>query len=85
MTPIRLTTRRLLADEFGVDVDAERTRFVFAGDSPNDAPMFAFFPNAVGVANLRPFLDRIPTPPAYVTAAEAGAGLVELVDTLLRR
>ncbi len=78
-------TRRLLADEFGVDVDAERTRFVFAGDSPNDAPMFAFFPNAVGVANLRPFLDRIPTPPAYVTAAEAGAGLVELVDTLLRR
>ena len=34
-------------------------RFVFAGDSPNDAPMFGFFPNAVGVANVRGFLDRI--------------------------
>ena len=39
--------------------DAERGRFVYVGDSPNDAPMFAFFPNAVGVANVVPFLDRI--------------------------
>ena len=30
-----------------------RERFVFVGDSPNDAPMFAYFPNAVGVANVR--------------------------------
>ena len=37
-------TRTLLAEEFGIDLDAERERFVFAGDSPNDAPMFAFFP-----------------------------------------
>ena len=46
-------TRRLLRDEFGIDLDAERERFVFVGDSPNDAPMFEYFPYAVGVANVR--------------------------------
>jgi hypothetical protein len=45
--------------------------------------MFAFFPNAVGVANVRRFLARIATPPAYITTQEAGAGFVELVDALL--
>jgi len=58
--------------------------YVFAGDSPNDAPMFAYFPNAVGVANVAPFLDRIATPPAYVTTREAGAGFVALADFLLK-
>jgi len=76
-------TKALFAEAFGEDLDAERARYVFAGDSPNDAPMFAYFPNAVGVANIAPFLDRIATPPAYVTTREAGAGFVELVDFLL--
>ena len=76
-------TQRLLAEVFGVDLDLERERFVFAGDSPNDAPMFAYFPHAVGVANVRAFADRIATLPAYVTEAEAGAGFAELADFLL--
>ena len=76
-------SRTLLAEVFGVDLDAERERFVFVGDSPNDAPMFAYFPNAVGVANVRGFADRIATPPAYVTRSEAGAGFAELADFLL--
>jgi hypothetical protein len=37
----------------------------------------------VGVANVRAFLDRIATPPAWITRAEAGEGFVELVDALL--
>jgi HAD superfamily hydrolase (TIGR01484 family) len=76
-------TRVLLREVFARDLDAERDAFVFAGDSPNDAPMFAFFPHAVGVANLRRFLGRIATPPAYVTTRDAGAGFTELVDFLL--
>jgi HAD superfamily hydrolase (TIGR01484 family) len=76
-------TRMLLSEVFALDLDAERERFVFVGDSPNDSPMFAFFPNAVGVANVRPFLDRIATPPAYITQREAGAGFVELAEILL--
>lgn len=77
-------TRTLLAEVFAVDLDAERERFVFIGDSPNDAPMFEFFPNAVGVANVRVFADRIATLPAYVTRYDAGNGFVELADSLLR-
>ena len=76
-------TRTLMREVFAQDIDAGRDVFVFAGDSPNDAPMFALFPNAVGVANLRRFLDRIATPPAYMTTREAGAGFVELADFLL--
>jgi len=76
-------TRTLLAEVFAIDLDAERERFVYVGDSPNDAPMFGYFPNAVGVANVVPLLDRIATPPAYVTVAEGGAGFVEVADLLL--
>jgi hypothetical protein len=76
-------TRTLLAEVFGIDIAAERERFVFAGDSPNDAPMFAFFPNAVGVANVREFADSIATLPAYVTHAAAGAGFAELAEFLI--
>jgi hypothetical protein len=76
-------TRTVLAEAFGIDLDAERERFVFVGDSPNDAPMFAYFPNAVGVANVRGFVDRISALPAYVTRGEAGAGFAELAEFLL--
>jgi HAD superfamily hydrolase (TIGR01484 family) len=76
-------TRRMLAESFGIDVDLEREHFVFAGDSPNDAPMFAFFPHAVGVANVRAFGGRIATLPAYVTQMAMGSGFAELADFLL--
>jgi len=76
-------TRTALGEIFGIDLDAERERFVFVGDSPNDAPMFAYFPNAVGVANVREFADRIPALPAYVAQSEAGAGFAELAEFLL--
>ncbi len=76
-------TRRLYAESFAVDLDAEREHYVFAGDSPNDSPMFGYFPHAVGVANVRDFAGRLAHEPAYVTAAAAGAGFVELVNALL--
>jgi len=76
-------TRTLLGECFATDLDAEREAFVFVGDSPNDAPMFGFFPHAVGVANVRDFADRLTAAPAYVTEARAGAGFVELAEFLL--
>jgi len=76
-------TRSLCRQVFATDLDAARERFLFVGDSPNDAPMFAFFRYSVGVANVRAFLDRIATPPAYITRGRAGAGFVEMTDYLL--
>jgi HAD superfamily hydrolase (TIGR01484 family) len=77
-------TRVLMRERFDIDLDAERTRYIFIGDSPNDAPMFAFFPNAVGVANVAMFGSRVESPPAYITRAESGGGFVELADFLTR-
>jgi len=77
------TSRRLFAAAFGVDLGAERERYTYVGDAPNDAPMFAFFPHAVGVANLRRFLDRMPAAPAYITQADAGEGFAELARMLI--
>ena len=80
------TTRRLLAEEFNVDLENvnERQRWVFAGDSPNDATMFSYFPNAVGVANVSNYADRIERLPAWVTPSPCGAGFVELAEALLQ-
>ena len=76
-------TRRLFGERFGRALDACREEVAFIGDSANDAPMFGFFPNAVAVANIRPFLDRIEAKPAYVTEGSAGAGFVEFAEMLL--
>ncbi len=77
------TTRLMMRERFGVELDAERERCVFVGDSPNDAPMFAFFPNAVGVANVLDFGARLETLPAWITRERCGAGFAELARLLV--
>jgi hydroxymethylpyrimidine pyrophosphatase-like HAD family hydrolase len=76
-------TRTLLHEAFDIDLDAECSRFVFVGDSPNDAPMFEFFPNSIGVANVQRFTGRLLVPPKYVTEQEFGAGFAEVANFLL--
>lgn len=77
--------KRLLAEEHGQDLDDPRVaeRFLYVGDSPNDEPMFRFFPNSVGVANLAAFAPRMACLPAWITASRAGHGFAELVGHLL--
>ena len=77
------TTRRLFAERFGLDIEKANREIVFAGDSPNDAPMFAFFQNSVGVANVRKFENLLAHKPRYITRAAAGAGFAELAEHLL--
>ncbi len=77
------TSRRMFAEEFGIDLDRERAAFVFAGDSPNDQPMFAHFPNAVGVANVREMADLMTRLPAWVAPSAGSAGFAEIADALL--
>ena len=61
----------------------ERDKALFIGDSPNDCPMFAFFPHSVGVANILRFDNRLEHEPAWVTRQRGGFGFAEMVDTLL--
>ncbi|AKZ63796.1 HAD family hydrolase [Herbaspirillum hiltneri N3] len=82
----KLSMARLMMQErYDIDLDdeAERHRCVFAGDSPNDAPMFAYFPLSVGVANVLDFADRLPHPPRFITHRASGAGFAELTQHLL--
>jgi len=76
-------TKRLMREEFSVDLDRARESYVFVGDSPNDAPMFTYFPHAVGVANIREFAGRLAHEPKYVTMAASGTGFCEVADFLL--
>ena len=76
-------TRVFAAERLGLDLDQALESFAFIGDSPNDQPMFGFFPLSVGVANVVVFRDRLDTPPAFVTPSRSGAGFVELAERLL--
>ncbi len=76
-------TRRAFAESFSRDIDDQRDDIVFAGDSPNDAPMFAFFPNAVGVANVRDFAGKLAAEPAWIAEARGAAGFAELAAAIL--
>ena len=76
-------TRRLFSERFALDLDAANRSVVFIGDSPNDAPMFEFFANSVGVANVRRFESVLAARPKYVTLAPSGAGFTELARHLI--
>jgi HAD superfamily hydrolase (TIGR01484 family) len=76
-------TRVMMREVFALDLDRQRDLCLFIGDSPNDAPMFGFFPVSVGVANVADFADRLAAPPTYVTRARAGDGFAEMAEGVL--
>ena len=76
-------TKRLFAELFKCSPAALQQDFVFAGDSPNDSPMFSFFDNSVGVANVQRFSGKMEASPKFVTRGAAGSGFAELAAHLL--
>jgi len=78
-------TRLMFKEIYKKDLNQIRDQVVFCGDSPNDAPMFAFFPHSVGVANVRAFKNQLETSPTYVTHNEGGFGFAEMAAVLLDR
>jgi len=77
------TTRVFLTDCFGIDIDKQNGEIVFAGDSPNDQPMFGFFRNSIGVANVLTFVDSLISPPTFVAKGKSAEGFVELAHLLI--
>jgi hydroxymethylpyrimidine pyrophosphatase-like HAD family hydrolase len=76
-------TRVLLAREFGLGEDEMAGGQIYVGDSPNDEPMFEYFDNSVGVANIDQFMGLITHPPRWVTSRPGGFGFAELADLVL--
>ena len=75
----------MMQEEFCIHLDqaSDRSRWVFVGDSPNDSPMFGYFENSVGVANVLDFVDQLTSFPSYITPARAGSGFLQLAQALL--
>jgi HAD superfamily hydrolase (TIGR01484 family) len=73
----------LMRERYGLELAQEREQCMFVGDSPNDAPLFAYLPHAVGVANVAAFSERMCALPAYVTPSRGGAGFAELAQALI--
>lgn len=74
---------QLLFQTWGATLTPDDARFVYVGDSLNDAPLFHRVPLSVGVANVLEVLPELSHRPRYVTQAREGNGFVELVDAML--
>ena len=80
----KLTMTGMMVEEvFGSRLAQVEQQVIFSGDSPNDGPMFAYFPHSVGVANVVRIKSQMDDLPAWITKKEGGCGFAEMVDILL--
>jgi len=77
-------TLTLLEKEFHVSAEEAKAVCAFSGDSPNDEPMFEYFPNSFAVANIQNFITKIQHKPSYVSSSTGGRGFVEISQALLK-
>jgi hypothetical protein len=59
-------------------------RYLYVGDSLNDAPLFAAFALSVGVANVRAVEALLEHRPRFVTRSPEGTGFEEVARAVLR-
>jgi HAD superfamily hydrolase (TIGR01484 family) len=77
------TCRAYMRQEWGWGEEQMKSQAIFVGDSPNDEPMFEYFPNSFAVANINQFLSELKYKPAFVATHSEGLGFVEVSDRLL--
>jgi HAD superfamily hydrolase (TIGR01484 family) len=76
---------RFLSRRFGWEAEPGIREVVFVGDSPNDEPMFARFPLACAVANIRRYEPYIRRLPGFAASKECGEGFAEIADVILEK
>lgn len=76
---------RAASEVLAVTDDRIEMRFLFIGDSGNDAAAFAFFSESAGVANVRAHASGLAVLPRYVAEHECGRGFAEIVRVLLAK
>ena len=78
------TCKIYLEKEFGLSAQASLMHCAFIGDSPNDEPMFKYFPESVAVSNIRDFLPSLKHKPTYICTKPEAEGFVEFCSHLLK-
>jgi HAD superfamily hydrolase (TIGR01484 family) len=76
---------RFLSRRFGWESGPGDRELVFVGDSPNDEPMFARFPLACAVANVKKYEGIIKNFPAFTASLDCGDGFLEIAETILAK
>ncbi|MGC9324627.1 MAG: HAD-IIB family hydrolase [Desulfomonilia bacterium] len=77
-------TRIFVSERWNMELDSVKERFFFCGDSPNDEPMFEYFPYSAGVRNILQFAGRVLHLPTFIAESEGGQGFAEIADILVR-
>jgi HAD superfamily hydrolase (TIGR01484 family) len=77
------TTRLFLEERLSIPWDEAVNKFIFAGDSPNDEPMFEALEFTVGVANIKNFSHKMKHLPKYITDSNGGHGFAEMARIIL--
>jgi HAD superfamily hydrolase (TIGR01484 family) len=74
------TCREFLRLEFG---EQDLAKGCFAGDSPNDEPMFMSFPLSFAVSNIQRFEKDLTHKPTHVARRPGGTGFSDIVKRIL--
>ena len=75
--------KEFLSKEFNLSIDEMKVQCAFSGDSPNDEPMFEFFPHSFAVANFENFKNQVEHLPAYISNSRGGKGFAEICKQIL--
>jgi HAD superfamily hydrolase (TIGR01484 family) len=75
---------KYLEKEWNISPEKAKDVAGFAGDSPNDEPMFAYFAHSFGVANINKFSSTLKSPPQYIAPSRGGEGFVEIAEQIIR-
>lgn len=73
----------LLKTEFGITAEQAKKKCAFVGDSPNDEPMWEYFPNSLSVANINEFLDDLKAKPNFVATHPGGKGFAQIAKKII--
>ena len=77
--------RYFFAKQWNILENDLKASVLYCGDSPNDEPMFGFFPLSCGVSNLTHYEHLLKTKPKFLSSEPCGRGFKEITDTIEKK
>ncbi len=76
-------SRRVLMSFYGMKPENELEQVYYSGDSLNDAPMFGYYRNTLGMSSIYDVIDEIPAKPRWISHYPGGKGFVEGANKII--